>query len=70
MDVIIVRNWEEAALALALMQSVVFNFKLRIVKLLGQEGDAMLQEIARATPAISTPWEADAIIGVGWRAWR
>ena len=53
MDVIIVRNWEEAALALALMQSVVFNFKLRIVKLLGQEGDAMLQEIARATPDVN-----------------
>ena len=53
MDVIIVRNWEEAALALALMQSVVFNFKLRIVKLLGQEGDAMLQDIARATPDVN-----------------
>ena len=53
MDAIIVRNWEEAALALALMQSVVFNFKLRIVKLLGQEGDAMLQEIARATPDVN-----------------
>ena len=53
MDAIIVRNWEEAALALSLMQSVVFNFKLRIVKLLGQEGDAMLQEIARATPDVN-----------------
>ena len=53
MDAIIVRNWEEAALALALMQSVVFNFKLRIVKLLGQEGDAMLQDIARATPDVN-----------------
>ena len=53
MDAIIVRNWEEAALALSLMQSVVFNFKLRIVKLLGQEGDAMLQDIARATPDVN-----------------
>ena len=52
-DAILVRNWEEAALALSLMQSVVFNFKLRIVKLLGQEGDAMLQEIARATPDVN-----------------
>ena len=50
MDSILVYNWDQAALALSLMQSVVFNSKLRISKLMGQKGDAILQDIARAAP--------------------
>ena len=50
MDSILVYNWDQAALALSLMQSVVFNSKLRISKLMGQKGDAILRAIARAPP--------------------
>ena len=45
-DAIRIYNWEDAALALSLMQSVVFNFKRRLTRLMGQEGDAVLQGIA------------------------
>ena len=45
-DAIRIYNWEDAALALSLMQSVVFNFKRRMTRLMGQEGDAVLQGIA------------------------
>ena len=49
-DVISVRNWEEAALALSLMQSVVFNLEKRIGWLVKGEGDAILKAVASSAP--------------------
>ena len=49
-DSILVSNWDQAALALSLMQSVVFDCKLRISKLMGQGGDTILQAVARGAP--------------------
>ena len=49
-DVISVRNWEEAALALSLMQSVVFNLEKRIGWLVKGEGDPILKAVASRAP--------------------